>query len=93
MVVFAERLFNAMSQWKHGLLSCFDSAEICLFTCCFPLAWRVKTRQWIEQDKGIENPGVITDFLLVCCCSSCTLMQEAREVGAHPEVVKAMARE
>eukprot|EP00118_Oscarella_pearsei_P024438 m.306072 g.306072 ORF g.306072 m.306072 type:complete len:84 (+) comp40940_c0_seq1:147-398(+) len=72
-----------MSQWKNGVFSCFDSGEICVFTWFFPCYWTTKMRQYVEREKGIEQPSFMMDCLLTTFCGSCTAQQQVRELGAY----------
>lgn len=45
----------------------------------------------IREQKGIEG-SLVSDLLLSCCCSLCTLVQNAQEVGVKAPFGASIAR-
>jgi len=51
----------------------------------------MKIRGKIREQKGIAG-STFNDLLMICCCTLCTIVQEAQEVQAGPGA-QSMARE
>jgi hypothetical protein len=72
-----------MSQWKHSLFGCIDSAEIFCLTCFFTFYWRTKIRNYVEKQKELVERTFIVDCLITTYLDPCALQQECRELGNY----------
>eukprot|EP00050_Salpingoeca_kvevrii_P005585 m.284676 g.284676 ORF g.284676 m.284676 type:complete len:102 (-) comp11195_c0_seq1:101-406(-) len=63
--------------------------ENCLvYGCCAGLL-QPCLRQKVRANKGINNPGIITDLFFGWCCGLCSIGQLARECGVEPGLTRA----